>query len=145
MVGLYDAAFNSKDLTRLEAEAQAPPGLRGGGARLPRDRTWLRSDPQSKCYFCCAFDLAQAQSFGQLHLPPLSQEQFIRPHAEHFMTTSLIVIRRAIPVPKAVRVTPQTRRKSAHRFRERLSRSGAGARRRRSIEPAPRNFRSLEV
>jgi hypothetical protein len=35
-----------------------------------------------------AFDLVQAQSFGQLHLPPLSQEQFIRPHAEHFIRTS---------------------------------------------------------
>jgi len=26
---------------------------------------------------------------GQLHFPPLSQEQFMRPHAEHFMANLL--------------------------------------------------------
>jgi hypothetical protein len=40
------------------------------------------------CYFC-GLALAQAQSLGQLHLPPLSHEQFIRPHAEHVMKASL--------------------------------------------------------
>jgi hypothetical protein len=48
----------------------------------------LRPDsPPDACYFC-SLDLAQVQSFGQLHLPPLSHEQFIRPHAEHFMRAS---------------------------------------------------------
>lgn len=64
-------------------------------ASLPADRAQTLAHVSGcartpyKSYFCRVLDLAQAQSFGQLHLPPLSQEQFIRPHAEHFMENLL--------------------------------------------------------
>ena len=89
-----------------------------GASNLAPIRARPAAAPRSPgSYFEPLIFFTQAQSFPQLHFPPLSHPQFISPHALHFMSSSYrhttpVAPSDAIPVPHALPSLQYTARTS---------------------------------
>ena len=86
-LALRGSVTQQSTICRRSGGIPAAPRFAHRDGRVPTEPK-RRSPGDSESYLEPCFFFAQAQSFPQLHLPPLSHPQLISPHALHFILTS---------------------------------------------------------